>query len=104
MVLCSYMGNAILYLRYSTVEQADGQSEQRPTRGAERWCKEHGEKFIKIYKDLGVYHVALTRKNRLVVMVPYVPGLAGIQFTKSTLDSRMIFTGPPESAGRTTPV
>jgi DNA invertase Pin-like site-specific DNA recombinase len=39
------MKNAILYLRYSTAEQAEGQSEQRQTQGAERWCKEHGEKL-----------------------------------------------------------
>jgi len=48
------MNNAILYLRYSTPEQADGQSELRQTQGAERWCKEHGEKLVKIYKDLGI--------------------------------------------------
>ena len=48
------MKNAILYLRYSTAEQAEGQSEQRQTQGAERWCKEHGENLIKIYKDLGI--------------------------------------------------
>lgn len=50
----SYMKNAILYLRYSTPEQADGQSELRQTQGAERWCREHGEKLVKIYKDLGI--------------------------------------------------
>jgi DNA invertase Pin-like site-specific DNA recombinase len=48
------MKNAILYLRYSTLEQAEGQSEQRQTERGEKWCKEHGEKLIKIYKDLGV--------------------------------------------------
>ena len=48
------MKNAILYLRYSTPEQAEGQSEQRQTQGAERWCKEHGEKLIKTYRDEGV--------------------------------------------------
>ncbi len=48
------MKNAILYLRYSTPEQAEGQSEQRQTQGAERWCKEQGEKLVKIYKDLGI--------------------------------------------------
>jgi len=48
------MKNAILYLRYSTAEQAEGQSEQRQTQAAERWCKEHGEKLIRIYKDLGI--------------------------------------------------
>lgn len=48
------MKNAILYLRYSTAEQAEGQSEQRQTQSAERWCKEHGEKLVKIYKDLAI--------------------------------------------------
>lgn len=48
------MKDAILYLRYSTPEQADGQSEQRQTQAAEKWCKEHGEKLVKIYKDLGI--------------------------------------------------
>lgn len=48
------MKNAILYLRYSTPEQAQGQSEQRQTQGAERWCKEQGEKLVNIYKDLGI--------------------------------------------------
>ncbi len=48
------MQNAILYLRYSTPEQADGQSEQRQIQGAQRWCKEHGERLVKTYKDLGV--------------------------------------------------
>ena len=45
---------------------------------------------------------ALTRKKRFVVEVPYVPGNAAVQLTKSALDSRMIFTGPTESAGMTT--
>ena len=49
-----YMQNAILYLRYSTPEQAEGQSEQRQIQGAQRWCKEHGERLVKIYKDLGI--------------------------------------------------
>jgi DNA invertase Pin-like site-specific DNA recombinase len=48
------MKNAILYLRYSTPEQAEGQSEQRQTQGAERWCKEHDAKLVKIHKDLGI--------------------------------------------------
>lgn len=48
------MKNAILYLRYSTPEQAEGQSEQRQTQGAERWCKEHNERLVKTYKDLGI--------------------------------------------------
>src|SRR5687767_10003558 len=47
---------------------------------------------------------ALTLKNRFVVEVPYVPGNAAVQFNKSVLDSRMIFTGPPASAGITTAV
>lgn len=34
--------NAILYLRFSTVEQADGTSELRQTQMADRWCKENG--------------------------------------------------------------
>ena len=45
---------------------------------------------------------ARTRKKRFVVEVPYVPGEAAVQVTKSALDSRMMFTGPPESAGMTT--
>ena len=48
------MKNAILYLRYSVPEKAEGQSEQRQTRGAKEWSKEHGDKLTKIYKDLGV--------------------------------------------------
>ncbi len=48
------MKNAILYLRYSTPEQVDGQSEQRQTQGAERWCRKHDEKLVKIQKDLGI--------------------------------------------------
>ena len=48
------MDNAILYLRYSTAEQADGQSEQRQTQSAEQWSKEHGAKLVKTYKDLGI--------------------------------------------------
>src|SRR5579863_4299176 len=50
------LGNmkTILYLRYSTAEQADGQSEQRQTQNANRWCKEHGGQLVKIYKDLGI--------------------------------------------------
>lgn len=47
---------------------------------------------------------ALTLKKRLVVEVPYVPGRAAVQFIRSTLDSRMMLTGPPESAGITTAV
>ncbi len=48
------MNGAILYLRYSTVEQAEGQSEQRQTQSAERWCKDYQVKLVKTYKDLGV--------------------------------------------------
>jgi DNA invertase Pin-like site-specific DNA recombinase/ssDNA-binding Zn-finger/Zn-ribbon topoisomerase 1 len=45
---------AILYLRYSTTEQAEGQSEQRQCATAERWCKEHECPLLKTYKDLGI--------------------------------------------------
>ena len=45
---------------------------------------------------------ARTLKNRFVVEVPYVPGNAPVQVIKSVLDSRIMFTGPPESAGMTT--
>lgn len=48
------MNGAVLYLRYSTPEQAEGQSEQRQTQGAQKWCKEHGEKLLRVYKDLGL--------------------------------------------------
>jgi hypothetical protein len=50
------------------------------------------------------YRCALTRKNRFDVVVPYVPGRAGVQVTKSTLDSRMMVTGPPPSFRITTAV
>lgn len=33
-----------------------------------------------------------------------MPGNAALQFIRSTLDSRIMFTGPPESAGITTAV
>ena len=48
------MNSAALYLRYSTLEQAEGQSEQRQIQGAERWCREHDGKLVKVYKDLGI--------------------------------------------------
>jgi DNA invertase Pin-like site-specific DNA recombinase len=48
------MNGAILYLRYSTVEQGEGQSEQRQTQSAERWCQDRQVKLVKIYKDLGI--------------------------------------------------
>ena len=48
------------------------------------------------------YLCALTRKNRLEVVVPYVPGRAAVQLAKSTLDSKMMVTGPPPSLGITT--
>jgi len=48
------MQKAILYLRYSTPEQSEGQSEQRQIQGAERWCKEHDARLVKCYKDLGI--------------------------------------------------
>jgi DNA invertase Pin-like site-specific DNA recombinase/ssDNA-binding Zn-finger/Zn-ribbon topoisomerase 1 len=46
--------SAVLYLRYSTTEQSAGQSEQRQTQGAERWCRERGVKLTKVFKDLGI--------------------------------------------------
>lgn len=48
------MQTAILYLRYSTPEQSEGQSEERQIQGAQRWCKEHDAKLVKCYKDLGI--------------------------------------------------
>jgi len=48
------MNSAALYVRYSTVEQAEGQSEQRQIQGAERSCREHDGKLVKVYKDLGI--------------------------------------------------
>jgi DNA invertase Pin-like site-specific DNA recombinase len=46
--------HSILYLRYSTPEQADGQSEKRQIEYAKRWSKENGAELVRIYKDLGV--------------------------------------------------
>jgi hypothetical protein len=45
--------NVTLYLGYSTLAAAEGQSEQRQTQGAKRGCKKPGEKPIKIHKDFG---------------------------------------------------
>jgi len=47
---------------------------------------------------------AQTRKNRLVVDVPYSPGLAAVQLIRSSLCSSLISTGPALSAGTTTEV
>ena len=46
--------NSILYLRYSTLEQSEGQSELRQTQMAQRWSKENDAELAKIYKDLGI--------------------------------------------------
>jgi DNA invertase Pin-like site-specific DNA recombinase len=46
--------DSILYLRYSTPEQAEGQSEKRQIGYAKKWSKENGAELVRIYMDLGV--------------------------------------------------
>jgi DNA invertase Pin-like site-specific DNA recombinase len=46
--------NAILYLRFSTDEQADGDSERRQTERAKRWCHDNRHVLTKIYADKGI--------------------------------------------------
>jgi DNA invertase Pin-like site-specific DNA recombinase len=46
--------DSILYLRYSTPEQAEGQSEKRQIEYAKKWSKENGAELVRIYKDLGI--------------------------------------------------
>lgn len=45
--------NAILYLRFSTAEAADGDGERRQTERAKRWGHDNGHVLTKIYADKG---------------------------------------------------
>src|SRR5579862_6176260 len=57
--------HSILYLRYSTPEQADGQSEKRQVEYARKWSGENGAELVRVYKDLGISggKKAGTKKN-----------------------------------------
>ena len=45
---------AYLYARFSTPEQAEGDSERRQSEAAKRWCKTHQVTLDESYRDLGV--------------------------------------------------
>lgn len=57
--------DSILYLRYSTPEQADGQSEKRQIEYARKWSRENGAELVRVYRDLGISggKKAGTKKN-----------------------------------------
>jgi len=46
--------DAVLYLRFSTDEQADGTSEQRQTDAADPFCKRERHDLIRTYADRGI--------------------------------------------------
>jgi DNA invertase Pin-like site-specific DNA recombinase len=53
---------AYSYVRFSTKEQAKGDSHRRQTERADEWATAHGYKIVKTYEDLGVS--GYTGKNR----------------------------------------
>src|SRR6266576_4963794 len=60
------MNNAILYLRYSTLEQSEGQSERSQTEIADWWCKEFADEFQNSFRHgSAASSLALTLNRRL---------------------------------------